>query len=72
MMDGASRRVLREAGKSPGSMSIDSIAWVDVNIFVIMKWRYLTLEERGSPGALTLMFKVTPPSGTRPHIGSPF
>lgn len=48
-------------------MSIDSIAWVDVNIFIIMKWRYLTLEERESPGALTLMFKVTPLWDTPTH-----
>lgn len=48
-------------------MPIDSIAWEDVNIFIIMKWRYLTLEERGSPGALTLMFKVTPLWDTPTH-----
>lgn len=44
---------------------------VAVNIFIIMKCGYLTLEYVGSLSTLTLMFKVTS-SGRRPHIGSSF
>lgn len=43
------------------------VGWVDVNIFIIMKWGYLTLEYVGALGSLTLMFKVTPLRETPTH-----